>query len=99
MTLLWQTLYHIDSIHWLSMYVLNYPQSCLTLLLFHLDFNLDYYTEVLDLKFILDELQDDPVTKKFKKLNKALVSVIEDYSLVSFSPLNVQVLTKQLIYS
>lgn len=55
-----------------------------------LDFNLDYYTEVLDLKCILDELQDDPVTRKFKKLNKALISVIEDYSLVSFSPLNVQ---------
>ena len=53
---------------------------------------MDFYTEVLDLQFILDQLQDDPVTKKFKKLNKALVSVIEDYSLVKFSPLNVQVL-------
>ncbi|XP_046849032.1 GPN-loop GTPase 2-like [Xenia sp. Carnegie-2017] len=55
-----------------------------------LNFALDYYTEVLDLKFILDELQDDPVMRKFKKLNMALISVIEDYSLVSFSPLNVQ---------
>lgn len=55
-----------------------------------LDFNLDFYTEVLDLKFVLDRLHDDPVTKKFKKLNKALISVIEDYSLVKFSPLNIQ---------
>ena len=60
-------------------------------ILLYLDFSLDYYTEVLDLKFVLDELQDNPVTRKFKKLNKALISVIEDYSLVSFLPLNVQV--------
>ena len=54
-------------------------------------FNLDYYTEVLDLKYLLEHLSDDPFLKKYKKLNEALIGVIEDYSLVSFVPLNIQV--------
>ena len=54
-------------------------------------FNLDYYTEVLDLKYLLEHLSDDPFFKKYKKLNEALIGVIEDYSLVSFVPLNIQV--------
>ncbi|XP_067863030.1 GPN-loop GTPase 2 isoform X1 [Heptranchias perlo] len=55
-----------------------------------LAFNLDYYTEVLDLSYLLDHLANDPFFKKFRQLNKKLVEVIEDYSLVSFIPLNVQ---------
>ncbi|XP_043573403.1 GPN-loop GTPase 2 isoform X1 [Chiloscyllium plagiosum] len=55
-----------------------------------LAFNLDYYTEVLDLSYLLDHLAKDPFFKSFRRLNKKLVEVIEDYSLVSFIPLNVQ---------
>ncbi|XP_048469084.1 GPN-loop GTPase 2 [Rhincodon typus] len=55
-----------------------------------LAFNLDYYTEVLDLSYLLDHLGKDPFFKNFRRLNKKLVEVIEDYSLVSFIPLNVQ---------
>lgn len=55
-------------------------------------FNLDYYTEVLDLSYLLEHLSDDPFFKKYKKLNEALIGVVEDYSLVSFVPLNIQVL-------
>ncbi|XP_041068637.1 GPN-loop GTPase 2 [Carcharodon carcharias] len=55
-----------------------------------LAFNLDYYTEVLDLSYLLDHLAKDPFFKNFRRLNKKLVEVIEDYSLVSFIPLNVQ---------
>ncbi|XP_072357080.1 GPN-loop GTPase 2 [Scyliorhinus torazame] len=55
-----------------------------------LAFNLDYYTEVLDLSYLLDHLAKDPFFKNFRQLNKKLVEVIEDYSLVSFIPLNVQ---------
>ncbi|XP_006631334.2 GPN-loop GTPase 2 [Lepisosteus oculatus] len=55
-----------------------------------LAFNLDYYTEVLDLSYLLGHLAEDPFFKKFKRLNEKLVEVIEDYSLVSFVPLNIQ---------
>lgn len=54
-------------------------------------FNLDYYTEVLDLSYLVDHLASDPFFKNYCRLNKKLVEVIEDYSLVSFVPLNVQV--------
>lgn len=54
-------------------------------------FNLDFYTEVMDLTYLLDHLAADPFFKKFKHLNEKLAEVIQDYSLVSFVPLNVQV--------
>ncbi|RLV89359.1 hypothetical protein DV515_00014906 [Chloebia gouldiae] len=53
-------------------------------------FNLDYYTEVLDLSYLVDHLASDPFFRNFRRLNEKLVEVIEDYSLVSFVPLNVQ---------
>ncbi|XP_043496997.1 GPN-loop GTPase 2 [Polistes fuscatus] len=54
-----------------------------------LDFNIDFYTEVLDLNYLLEKLDEDPFTTKYKKLNAALISLVEDYSLVSFIPLDV----------
>lgn len=54
-------------------------------------FNLDYYTEVLDLQYLLEHLSDDPFFRKYKKLNEALIGLVEDYSLVSFTPLDIQV--------
>jgi len=54
-----------------------------------LSFNLDYFCEVLDLSFILDRINEDPINRKFKKLNEALCGIVEDYSLVSFFPLNI----------
>lgn len=49
-----------------------------------LDFGIDFYTEVLDLNYLLDCLDEDKFMNKYKKLNNALVSIIEDYSLVTF---------------
>ncbi|XP_032511422.1 GPN-loop GTPase 2 [Danaus plexippus] len=49
-----------------------------------IQFGIDFYTEVLDLNYLLDSLDSDNFTNKYKKLNSALVSIIEDYSLVSF---------------
>lgn len=49
-----------------------------------LHFNLDFYTEVLNLSELVDLLSDDPFLSRYKKLNKALVGLVEDYSLVSF---------------
>lgn len=51
-------------------------------------FSLEYYTEVLDLKFLLDALDNTPGTSKYKKLNEAIVDMVEEYGLVSFQPLD-----------
>ncbi|KAG8227588.1 hypothetical protein J437_LFUL000688 [Ladona fulva] len=61
-------------------------------LLFHPSF----YTEVLDLDYLLDALNEDPFAhKRGLKLNKALVELIEGYNLVSFIPLCIK--NKELI--
>ncbi|KAK7116210.1 GPN-loop GTPase 2-like [Littorina saxatilis] len=54
-----------------------------------LHFGVDFYTEVLDLSYLLEHLQGDPIFAKYKRLNEALVGVVEDYSLVSFTALSV----------
>lgn len=55
-----------------------------------LAFNLEYYTEVLDLSYLLGHLASDPFFRHYRQLNEKLVQLIEDYSLVSFIPLNIQ---------
>nr|XP_032829297.1 GPN-loop GTPase 2 [Petromyzon marinus] len=55
-----------------------------------LAFNLDFYTEVMDMTYLLQYLADDPFFRKYKKLNEGLIEMVESYSLVSFVPLNVQ---------
>ncbi|XP_065209871.1 GPN-loop GTPase 2 isoform X2 [Planococcus citri] len=54
-----------------------------------LSFSLDYYTDVLDLSYLVECLEQDAITSKHKKLNQALASCIEAYGLVHFTPLNV----------
>lgn len=41
--------------------------------------------------YLVEHLSADPFFKKFHRLNVKLAEVIQDYSLVSFVPLNVQV--------
>ncbi|ROT75464.1 GPN-loop GTPase 2 [Penaeus vannamei] len=53
-----------------------------------LDMGLEFYTEVMDLEYLLEYLGDAPVTRKYTKLNKAMADVISDYSLVTFIPLS-----------
>lgn len=55
-----------------------------------LAFSIDFYTEVLDLKYLLEALDSSPGMKKYAKLNAAIVSMVEDYSLVTFQPLDVK---------
>jgi hypothetical protein len=50
---------------------------------------LDYYTEVMDLRFLRRHL-DKELPKSFKKLNKAMCGLVEDFSLVSFCTLEIQ---------
>lgn len=54
-----------------------------------LAFNIDFYTQVLDLKYLLEALDSAPGMRKYAKLNAAIVSLVEDYSLVTFQPLDV----------
>lgn len=42
--------------------------------------------------------QDDPLLSRYKRLNEVIVGVVEDYSLVNFIPLNVQVTTQSLFH-
>ncbi|KAF5370331.1 hypothetical protein D9758_007004 [Tetrapyrgos nigripes] len=53
-----------------------------------LDFNLDFYTEVQDLTYLENILSTS--SPRFAALNMALISVIEDYSLVGFETLAVE---------
>jgi len=49
-----------------------------------LPFNLDYFTEVLDLDLLAAHLEQDPWTRRYGRFNRALIGVVEDRSLVSF---------------
>nr|ACO10350.1 ATP-binding domain 1 family member B [Caligus rogercresseyi] len=55
-----------------------------------LRFNMEYYTEVLDLDYLLDSMDEDPFLKRYKKLNKAITDIVGSYGLVHFLPLSVQ---------
>lgn len=55
-----------------------------------LAFNLDFYTDAQDLTYLQNCLDQDPRSAKYRKLTKELCEVIEDYSLVNFSTLDIQ---------
>ncbi|KAI9315369.1 GPN-loop GTPase [Dichotomocladium elegans] len=55
-----------------------------------LRFNLEYYTDVMDLSYLQDSLDEDAFGSKFKKLNAALCGLVEDFSLVGFYTLCVE---------
>jgi len=65
----------------------------------NLQFNLDYYTEVLDLEYLLDTFPQDNFTTKYKALNEALTGLISDYSLVNFHPVTVKSKERMLAVS
>ena len=62
-----------------------------TLLCTQTAYDLDYYTEVMDLSYLLEHLSDSTFFQKYKKLNEALIGLVEDYSLVTFLPLCIDV--------
>ncbi len=53
------------------------------------DFNLDFYTEVQDLSYLQNALSQ--TSPRFESLNMELCSLIEDYGLVGFETLAVEV--------
>lgn len=54
-----------------------------------LDFNLDFYTEVQDLSYLENSLSKS-VPSRFAALNMAMISLVEDFSLVGFETLAVE---------
>ncbi|KAK3256886.1 GPN-loop GTPase qqt1 [Cymbomonas tetramitiformis] len=56
----------------------------------NLDFNLDFYTDVLDLEYLQNHLEQDPLSRRFKKLTEGLCDIVEDFSLVNFTTLNIE---------
>ena len=52
--------------------------------------SLDYYTDVMDLEYLVDTFPEDNFTKKYKRLNEALIGLISDHSLVNFVPITVK---------
>lgn len=59
----------------------------------HLDFGLDFYTDVLDPARLLPLLRcregETPFARKHSKLNAAIAELIEDFSLVTFGTLDI----------
>lgn len=55
-------------------------------------FNLDYYTEVQNLSYLLPALVKElpRLSSKFEGLNKAIIELVEEFSLVSFETLVVE---------
>lgn len=54
-------------------------------------FNLDYYTEVQDLGYLLHTMGCRPFSARYRKLSAGLCELVEDYGLVAFTPLAIQV--------
>lgn len=52
-------------------------------------FGVDFYCEVLDLSYLVNQIADDPFLAKHKKLTRSLADIISDYSLVSYIPLDI----------
>lgn len=55
-----------------------------------LDMGLEFYTEVQDLNYLVEGLEDSPVLARYHRLNKAVAEVATDYSLVSYIPVSVE---------
>ncbi|KAB5526593.1 hypothetical protein DKX38_020440 [Salix brachista] len=55
-----------------------------------LAFNLDFYTDVQDLSYLQHHLDQDPRAAKYRKLTKELCNVVQDFSLVDFTTLDIQ---------
>lgn len=55
-----------------------------------LPFGLEYFTDVLDLNYLVNHLESDPFYARFAKLNRGICEMITDYNQVAFSTLNVQ---------
>ncbi|KAK9217422.1 hypothetical protein WN943_006049 [Citrus x changshan-huyou] len=84
------TMLHLELPHILSQAPICYISSPIIYFGYVAAFNLEYYTDVQDLSYLQHALGQDPRSAKYRKLTKELCDVIEDYSLVNFSTLDIQ---------
>lgn len=54
-------------------------------------FNLEYYTQVQDLTYLIASMGRSPFSQRYRKLSQGLADVVEGYGLVGFTPLAIQV--------
>jgi len=54
-----------------------------------LQMDLDFYTQVQDLRYLLAHIPQDPWFSRFRALNDAIAETVMDFSLVSFLPLDI----------
>eukprot|EP00897_Mesotaenium_endlicherianum_P004597 jgi/Mesen1/4165/ME000219S03297 len=64
-----------------------------------LAFGLDYYTDVQDLSYLQRHLNKDPRNAKYRKMTAALCELVEDFAMVSFTTLNIQVCIPEMLTS
>ncbi|KAL3137991.1 hypothetical protein ABBQ38_005230 [Trebouxia sp. C0009 RCD-2024] len=55
-----------------------------------LQFNLDFYTEVQDLSYLVQAMGNDPFSQRYRKLSQGLCQVVEDFGLLHFTPLAIE---------
>eukprot|EP00270_Netrium_digitus_P008387 TRINITY_DN2506_c0_g2_i2.p1 TRINITY_DN2506_c0_g2~~TRINITY_DN2506_c0_g2_i2.p1 ORF type:complete len:269 (-),score=71.82 TRINITY_DN2506_c0_g2_i2:40-795(-) len=55
-----------------------------------LAFNLEFYTDVQDLQYLQQLMSKDVRSAKYRKLTAALCDVVEEFALVSYETLNIQ---------
>ncbi|KAH0820372.1 hypothetical protein GEV33_002418 [Tenebrio molitor] len=80
--------YHLCAVHMVDSHYCSDPAKFISTLLLSLSTMMQI--DVLNLDYLLDLLDDGPLTKKYKKLNAALIELIQDYSLVCFILLDVK---------
>jgi Conserved hypothetical ATP binding protein len=75
-----------------SIYLVNTDLLVLETRIFLItDFKLDFYAHVQDLSYLLEYLNTSYRTKRYSALTTAICELIEDFGLVSFETLAVEV--------
>lgn len=59
------------------------------------ELRMEFYTDVQDLSYLLPMLENQ-ISEKFRNLNKAIIELIEDFNLVGFESLCVEVRDRSL---
>jgi len=63
----------------------------------NLDYGLEFYTDVLDLPHMAQQMADDPnMPQRYARLNGVLADVLTDFSILNFHPLNI--MDKESVY-
>ncbi|KAM0916942.1 hypothetical protein ACQ4PT_009933 [Festuca glaucescens] len=80
----------LTAVHLVDAHLCCDPGKYLVLIFLFSAFNLDFYTDVQDLSYLQYHLDQDPRSAKYRKLTKELCNVIDDFSIVNFTTLDIQ---------